>query len=523
MWKVLCFVALLCCASATLVQREKNRELSRSQARVNAGITVWMSYNYGFANTFKDAGIKAKIFTEKDWPAIGKVLAIRGARMEAAIGVAAQSQTNMLQALKTTINNIICAVKLAFPNEGEEVVLGRLFALPGKATAAAENAWLAATDKDGKHPPKWIDFDKSRSGCFLSMTDGIAAHIQNVKRVLASGNYRELLHLLARMSLYGEFDSITTPEICEKQAPGSFRHAMIRLYKNPNIVTAAANSCKFDVAHLKLKWSFWGQGKGLLQPTAKSSVNDARGKNAAFRGKRSPPVNNGKSELNAFSIQGLGMPAVSAQETNFFRQHGQQGRSLTWTTGGNFLKVPRNDVNAPWFDAMVQDGLMIDAGPSGTTDEAFQFADFAGVSKTKDGACNFRDALFANMIIQMHHSFPEIAQGASDSKRASPAWDFAHPYATLESCGGELYAKALKRYKQLSQPGGLSAFVQSSDFGKMGPGPRTNDGYPLFPNRVFLPSDEGAAAQIFNDLVCNKGRKKNPNFWAKELKDIYCA
>jgi len=522
--KALVFLALALCVSAKVgTVRHRARETARSEARISAGVNSWLEYNYGFANTFKEAGIRAKVFTEQDWPKIGKVLAIRGARMEAAIGIAAQSASGMTDALKKTINNIICSAKVAFPSENEAVVLGRLFALPGAETAAAEKAWVEApVNKDNKHPDKWIDFDASRSGCFLSKNDGVAAHITNVKRVLATGNYRELLHLLARMSLYGEWDAITDPATCEKYAPGSFRHAMIKLHaEDYKVGKVAAKQCEFNLKHLQLKWDFWGQGKGLLQPTKLSSVNDARGANKAFRGSRDKSVPK-LSVLNANAVKALAMPPVSAEESKFFAEHGKSGNDLTWTSGGNFLKVPRNDINGKWFDAMVDDGLMIDAGPSGTTDEACQFGDFASVTLTKAGACAFRASLFANMIVQVHHSYPEIVQGAFDSVRAAPAWSFEHPYQTLEDCGDGLYAEALKRNKQLLKPDGLAAALGASDFGKMGKEPRPNDGYPNFPTRVFSVADEGEDGKVFNDLVCKKGQQYT-KLWAKELSEIYCV
>jgi len=84
---------------------------------------------------------------------------------------------------------------------------------------------------------------------------------------------------------------------------------------------------------------------------------------------------------------------------------------------------------------MSGDGLMIDAGPSGTTDEVMQTPDYFGVSKDLYGACAIRDMCAANMNIYEHHSYAEVVQGAFSSDRpAELEMDYDHPYKAVEAC-----------------------------------------------------------------------------------------
>jgi len=101
-----------------------------------------------------------------------------------------------------------------------------------------------------------------------------------------------------------------------------------------------------------------------------------------------------------------------------------KNKPLKWTTGGSVFMMDQKEVNADskrWQGFTLPHALA--AGPSGTTDEYFQAADLMGVGRVPFTNCLVRNAAFGNMILQNHHTFPEIMQGAWDPIRDDmPKW-----------------------------------------------------------------------------------------------------
>jgi len=109
-------------------------------------------------------------------------------------------------------------------------------------------------------------------------------------------------------------------------------------------------------------------------------------------------------------------------------------KAFPWAPGAAFKILPLNDVNRDWLTKAADGGFAVDCGPSGTTDELLQAADYTGVTMDMYGACLMRDAAFANMLLQEHHSYAEVSQGAASRDRFTPKWSWDHPYTALSEC-----------------------------------------------------------------------------------------
>jgi len=136
---------------------------------------------------------------------------------------------------------------------------------------------------------------------------------------------------------------------------------------------------------------------------------------------------------------GLSIPALTDRERLFLqyvhnRRFADTDR-FPWAPGAAFKILPGpNDQNREWLGKMADGGLAVDCGPSGTTDELLQAADFVGVTLDEYGACLMRDAALGNMLLQEHHSYAEVAQGASAADRATPKFSWDAPYEALKGC-----------------------------------------------------------------------------------------
>jgi len=107
-----------------------------------------------------------------------------------------------------------------------------------------------------------------------------------------------------------------------------------------------------------------------------------------------------------------------------------------------------NNVNlGKWRKFLDGNFLTIANGPSGSSEEYAQLGDFFDLTSDPYWGCNLRNAMFATMIAQAHHSFEEIVQGfendGTSTKRAAALSSKAglpdnaddDPFDTLKECG----------------------------------------------------------------------------------------
>jgi len=374
-----------------------------------------------------------------------------------------------------------------------------LFALPGSKPGTQpykdEEAWVAFAKtlepRDGWSKP-WLQLDNSRSGMWV--TDDVEANLESLLKIRESAHYRELLHTLTRASLYGE-DIKDVAEL-PKKAPHSLRHAIYTLLQDGERAKKAAKVCGFTAQPHKIMAAASGkEKKTYFCGSDKSVVPFARQKGAkTFRG-MAHQTSGGRRGCHAFptrvtpnALYKLGMPPVTKREVNYFERFYQfeadalakkpagkkvigfekGDKPVPWGYGScvwdmeNYKdggKLVPLTYNKDWKEAMEADGLAVDAGPSGTTDEILSVADWLGMTDNAYSFCAIRDAAFANMIIPQHHSMGEIIQGAFDGYRLAkvlPPFEFKHPYNTIVWCDNQpnnfqsLFAVNTKGEKKLN-------------------------------------------------------------------------
>ncbi len=431
---VLAAVALGAVNAAHASTRLRTVLAAKEKVRASAELAQWMAARAQMLAPIKDA-ITTAGATPAEVETIMKAVAIRNARFEAAIGVSVQKNTKALNwVLTETIRRLICVAKTLRKNEvpqpSFETIIGELFSLPGSK--------YDGQTINGKKA-EFIKLDNDRSGAFLS-----ALYPQNVREVFEvvenSGNYREQLHLIARLGLIGE--GMSKDDII-KYYPKSFRGLMWAIEKAPRN-PVLERRCQFNYKHLEAQYSNArsddGKKKNLLAPTVGSEVIGAR--KPGF--KVNPHAVEGAPKaamtlLNNKLYRALGMPELSRRERSFLIKNTIKGpvtdnTAMPWAPGAFFTKFEPHEANAQWLAKMDGQALMKDAGPSGTTDEILQFGDYVSVTSDAFGACTMRDAASAGMHLQLHHSWGEVAQGATATNRATPAFNWEDPYMALKNC-----------------------------------------------------------------------------------------
>jgi len=133
------------------------------------------------------------------------------------------------------------------------------------------------------------------------------------------------------------------------------------------------------------------------------------------------------------------MPLLSPRERAFLSKYTIKARveettPFPWAPGSYMTEFKPDPANAAWLSKMDAQSLMRDAGPSGTTDEILQTGDYVSITSDTYGACIMRDAASAGMHLQMHHSWAEVAQGATATDRATPKFNWDDPYMALKEC-----------------------------------------------------------------------------------------
>ncbi len=137
----------------------------------------------------------------------------------------------------------------------------------------------------------------------------------------------------------------------------------------------------------------------------------------------------------------LGIPEWSEREKQFFIANGilpadaNDDTVMPWSPGAAYTRFVPHDANKEWVGKMDEQGLVKDSGPSGTTDEILQAGDYTSItSQDAYGACVLRDTASAGMHLQLHHSWAEVAQGATASDRATPAFSWEGRFLFSSVC-----------------------------------------------------------------------------------------
>jgi len=103
-----------------------------------------------------------------------------------------------------------------------------------------------------------------------------------------------------------------------------------------------------------------------------------------------------------------------------FNKDKKDAKISKWTSGGIIWALdPKSGLittqGIKWQE--VTRPFALGAGPSGTTDELLQHADWTGIGRTGLGSCQMRDGAMSNMILYNHHTFAEVMQGAAGAQR----------------------------------------------------------------------------------------------------------
>jgi hypothetical protein len=492
--KAFLVLAFLCVAAVATTEHRvlRHRAASKLQHHLDLNLAHWLApdYQYDYAQNILGAAKAAKCSLAAKDKSFQSVLAVRTNKFEAALAMAVQRNPATISSLKEMIEREICISSVAFlgltPEEATEqhkdsdlrALIVSLFALPGSKEGTQpyndEKAWtdFAKTleERDAWSKP-WIHLDNSRSGMWVE--NDVEKNLESLLAIRESNHYRELLHTLTRASLYGE-DIKDVAEL-EKKAPHSLRHAIYSLLQNGDRAKKAAKECGFTAQPHKIKAAASGkEKKTYFCGSDKSVVPFARQKGAkTFRGLAHQTSGNKKgchaypTRVTPNALYRLGMPPITKREVNYFQKyyqfeadalaHKPAGRGrvdgfetgtkpVPWGYGScvwdmNFFKdgdkITPLTYNKDWKESMEADGLAVDAGPSGTTDEILSVADWLGMTDNAYSFCAIRDVAFANMIIPEHHSMGEIIQGAFDGYRLAkslPPFEFKDPYHTIVWC-----------------------------------------------------------------------------------------
>lgn len=484
-----------------------------------------------------------------------KIMEVRGSRMEAAYGVATQGNSEGIKAvLRETLKRCLCIAKIAFNDA--PTVLENLFALPRVGPVADREAsfdreaFLASVSENERafyltSNKQWFNIDVGRMGQF--MTTNLAVNKATVDSMLdgtdATTNIRELMHLFARMSQYGE-DILDVAN----NARGSFRDAVYRVGADTTLSTRAAADCGFNEAKYTRMTSFLAPfpehtqetvatsttlTKNLINPENTSVIWQARLKQdgRVFRHSRTP-VSRSQTYLTKKIYADLNIPAPSTRENAFMMNYaqyfydGERQSPFPFNSGGNFFNFLKPDGTfdttkwtVDWITSMAGDGLDIDCGPSGTTDELLTFGDWVGVTGNDYGYCMMLDSAIAGMVLYEHHSLAEVLQGADNGVRnvnPSLKWRFANPLSALDACDAtqpnltskfritmpptiNRKAAALPIFTRLSDPDDpMSLALASSDWGR------------ALLTHKFSVSDEPAAAGAtaqYLSCICNQDNR----------------
>lgn len=490
--KAFLFLAFLAVAASATAEHRVLRHRATNKVQTHLKLTLEhflaFDYNYDYAQNVLGAAKAAKCPLAATPTSFQTVLAVRNNKFEAALAMAVQRNPATISALKEMIEREICISSVAFlgltPAEATKqnkesdlrALIVSLFALPGSKPgtqpANDEKAWTdfakTLSARDGWSKP-WIHLDNSRSGMWV--TDDVEKNLEGLLAIRESNHYRELLHTLTRASLYGE--DIKDVSELSKKAPHSLRHAIYELLQNGERAKKAAKECGFTAQPHKIKSAASGnEKKTYFCGSDKSVIPFARRKGKdTFRGLAHETTSDKgcdkfPTKVTPNALYKLGMPPITKREINYFKKFYQfekdalaskppgvsvdgfesGTKTVPWGYGAcvwdmnNYKdgeKIVPLTYNKNWKEAMEADGLAVDAGPSGTTDEILSVADWLGMTDNAYSFCAVRDVAFANMIIPEHHSMGEVIQGAFDGYRLAnkmPNFEFKDPYRTIIWC-----------------------------------------------------------------------------------------
>lgn len=596
----LLLLALIGASHAVSLNSLRRTSVKAARAKLNArtqtSASAWLDANEASVGTFMAS---FSTLTPEKQNDIKHVLGVRGNRFEAAYGLAIQENEATKWILRETLHRLVCAADLL----RDRITLDILEGAAVKDSAAAKLAAVLPTKgTDAKLEEKilvsalfqipfsahdeakvFAKHDSGRSGPFFA-GDSLDANWALFETVLAKGegNIRELLHLVSRATGLGEMELDPKTEglkngrqTFEKGAtmfPGSFRH-ILKITEQLQQQTAKGNKvaatlygklesqCKFNTAHFNLQLAniLTSDKKNVISPVyADSYVTLARVK--GFRTKRDP-LPKLQALLTPQILADLGTP-LSAREIAYLKMDATKPNELIpWGNGCLVWNLDQatggTDLNKAWVPKMLDDGLAVDAGPSGTTDEMLQLGDYFSTTQEVYGACAFRDAAAAVMNIMQSHSLAEVFQGAmayspSKGTHDRPAdidFDWSAPYHTISVCDAAVqmngiphsyvgsphqdkspasparFQTALANLAKLKDPNStFSKAVQASDFAsKLGNGVAVAppNPHPFAVTEEALPAAFANAPATFKAEVCDKNL--NPFPCGAEEKSVMCA
>lgn len=597
----LLLLCLIAGSSAVSLQSLRRTSVKAARANLNrrtqSSASMWLDANEATVGSFMAS---FSTLTAEQQKEIKHVLGVRGNRFEAAYGAAIQENDATKWILRETLHRLICAAELLRPNVIADIAAGSTVkdSAASKLHAALKDADAAKTDKvligalfqlafsshdtvtilDKEAVSVFAKHDAGRSGPFLYGTT-LDANYDLLMTVLAKGegNVRELLHLVSRATGLGEMNiekdvegkknGRQTFETAAKLFPGSFRHLLViaeRLQKGDQTAKALygklESQCKFNSAHfnLELANAETSDKKNVISPVYTDSFVSLARKEKDFRVQRDPKLKL-QALLTPKILADLGTP-LSKREIEYLKMTNSPEKTLIpWGNGCLVWDMTKNKDFTP---KMLDDGLAVDAGPSGTTDEMLQLGDYFSTTQTLYGVCAFRDAAAAVMNIMQSHSLAEVFQGAMAFSASTGAHDrpadidfsWSAPYRTIALCDAApemdgishgytasphqakspkspaRFQTAIANLAVLKDPAStLAKAIQASDFAATEVPTEAPLGTAIPPNpHPFSVADEALpvafakAPETFKTHVC-ENKSLNPFPCGEEEKRVMCA